>query len=72
VATRGEQVVILTGMLSKISDALGVASVFQRNTARLIEGVALTQITLTRDQKDGFETIFDAAVANVKADGASL
>jgi hypothetical protein len=62
----------MTGMLDKISRALGVATVFQQNTVRLIEGNADTQVTLSQAQKDSLTAIFDTVVASVKADGASL
>jgi hypothetical protein len=62
----------MTGMLDKISRALGVASVFQANTVRLIEGNADTEVTLSQAQKNALLAIFDTVVASVKADGASL
>lgn len=62
----------MTGMLDKISRALGVSSVFNANTVRLIEGNADTEVTLSAAQKAALTSIFDTVVATIKADGASL
>jgi len=72
VATRAQQVVILRNMQDKVARALALAGVFALNNVELIPENPDTTVTLSQAEKDALGTAFDAQVAGVKSDAATL
>lgn len=72
-ATRPQQVAILQKMASEINDALTTARSFQKTQIpRDQDNPNAGLVTLTAQQRQDILTDFDAQVALVKADGATL